>query len=152
LLAERLGVWLTCGVADLVTPDGLGDGVVRELDLVVVPEVGLALGDRRGPREPSMPDPAEDVPADRPVRWGDGDFELRALGLGVTGAAGIGAVVELADQLPRSVEGMEVPLPVIADVPHPRTGRAIAVKDVEIPEGAIGIRRPLVGHPADLMP
>src|SRR5512133_3197420 len=99
-----------------------------------------------------MSDPAEDVPADRPVRWGDGDFELRALGLGVTGAAGIGAVVELADQLHRSVEGMEVPLPVIADVHHPSTGRAIAVKDVEIAEGEIGIRRPLVGHPADLMP
>jgi hypothetical protein len=97
-----------------------------------------------------MPDPAEDVPADRPVRWGEGDFEFRALGPGVAGTGGIGAVVELADQLHRAFEGMKVARSVVADVHHPPTGRAIAVEDVEFPKSEIGIRRPLVRHPTDL--
>src|SRR5215211_547811 len=97
-----------------------------------------------------MSDPAEDVPADGPVRWGEGDFEFRALGLGVPGTAGIGAVVELAKQLHRAFEGMKTARAVIADVHHPPTDRAIAVEDVEFPEREIGIRRPLVSHPTDL--
>src|SRR5215213_521447 len=97
-----------------------------------------------------MSDPAKDVPADRPVRWSDGDFEFRALGLGVTGTGGIGAVVELAKQLHRAFEGMKTARAVIADVHHPTTDRAIAVEDVEFPGCKIGIRRPLVRHPTDL--
>src|SRR3954471_8414929 len=93
-----------------------------------------------------MADPAEDVPADRPVRWGDGDFQLGTAGLGVSGAAGIGAVVELADQLHRAVEGMEVAVAVVADIHPPSTGRTGAVEDVEFPESEIGIRRPVVRH------
>ena len=81
---------------------------------------------------------------------GDGDFEFGALGLGVSGTGGIGAVVELADQLHRAVEGMEAAIAVVADVHHPSTGRTVAVEDVEFPESEIGIRRPLVRHPADL--
>ena len=97
-----------------------------------------------------MSDPAEDVPGDRPVRRGDGDFELGALGLGVPGAAGVGAVVELADQLDRAFEGMKAAIAVIADVHHVSTDRTVAVKDVEFPGGEIGIRRPIVRHLAPL--
>jgi hypothetical protein len=84
------------------------------------------------------------------VRWGEGDFEFRALGLGVPGTGGIGAVVELAEQLHRAFEGMKAARAVSADVHHPTTDRAIAVEDVEFPESEIGIRRPLVSHPTDL--
>ena len=59
-------------------------------------------------------------------------------------------MVELADQLHRAFEGMKATRAVIADVHHPPTDRAIAVEDVEFPEGEIGIRRPLVRHPTDL--
>src|SRR3954468_15830362 len=97
-----------------------------------------------------MSDPTEDVPADRPVRWGEGDFEFRALGLGMTGTGGIGAVVELANQLHRAFEGMKAARSVVADVHHASTDRAIAVEDVELPESEIGIRRPLVRHATDL--
>ena len=97
-----------------------------------------------------MSDPAEDVPADCPVRWGDGDFEFRALGLGVTGIAGIGTVVELANQFHRACECMKAARAVIADVHHTTTIRTIAVKDVEFPRSEIGIRRLLVSHPTDL--
>src|SRR4051812_6229861 len=93
-----------------------------------------------------MPDPAEDIPADGPVRWGDGDLRLGTAGLGVSGAAGIGAVVELADQLHRAIEGMEVTVAVVADIHHSSTGRTRAVEDVEFPECEIGIRRPVVRH------
>ena len=59
-------------------------------------------------------------------------------------------MVELADQLHRAFEGMKAAIAVVADVHHASTGRTIAVKDVEFPESEIGIRRPLVRHPADL--
>jgi hypothetical protein len=55
-------------------------------------------------------------------------------------------VVELADQLHRAVEGMEVAVAVVADIHHSSTGRTRAVEDVEFPESEIGIRRPVVRH------
>ena len=97
-----------------------------------------------------MPDPAEDVPADRHLRQGDGDLEFGALGPGVSRAGPIGAVVELADQLHRPVQGMDAAIAVIADVHHPSTDRTVAIKDVELPEGEIRVRRPLVSYPARL--
>ena len=80
----------------------------------------------------------------------DGDFEFGALGLGVSGTGRIGAVVELADQFHRAVQGMEAAIAVIADVHHASTDRAVAVKDVEFPQSEIRILGPLVRHPADL--
>src|SRR5207245_537675 len=97
-----------------------------------------------------MADPTEDVPADGPLRQGDGEFEFGALGPGVTGTAGIGAVVELTDQLDRTIQGMDAAIPVIADVHQPFAGRAAPIKDIELPEGELGIFRPGVRHSADL--
>ena len=97
-----------------------------------------------------MSDPAEDVPADRHLGQSEGDFEFGALGLGVSRTGRIGTVVELADQLHRTVQGMEAAIPVIADVHHPSTDRTVPVKDIEFPESEIRVRRPLVSHPADL--
>src|SRR5215208_4088448 len=97
-----------------------------------------------------MPDPAEDVPADRHLGQGDGDLELGTLGLGVSRTGRIGTAVELADQLHRTVQGMEAAIAVIADVHPPSTGRTVAVEDVEFPESEVGIRRPMVSHPAEL--
>src|SRR5271166_4913887 len=70
-----------------------------------------------------MSDPAEDVPTDRQFRESNRDFELGALRLGMTRAVGIRTVVELTDQLHRSIQGMEVAIPMIADVHHASTGR-----------------------------
>ena len=94
-----------------------------------------------------MADPAEDVPADRPMGQGDRDFEFGALGLGVPGAARVGAVVELADQFDGPVEGMEAAVAMVADVHHPPAGGAVAVEDVEFPEGEVRILGPGVRHP-----
>jgi hypothetical protein len=62
-----------------------------------------------------MTDPAEDVPPDGHLGQGEGDLGLGALGLGVPRAGRIGAVVELADQLRRAVQGMEPTVAMIAD-------------------------------------
>src|SRR4051812_30136331 len=97
-----------------------------------------------------MTDPAEDVPTDRRSGQSDRDLELGALGLGMTRAAGIRTVVELADQLHRSIQGMEVAIPVIADVHHASTDRTVTVKDVEFERSKIRVRRPLISHPANL--
>jgi hypothetical protein len=43
-----------------------------------------------------------------------------------------------------------VTIPVIADVHHVSTDRAIAIKNVEFPHREIGIHRPMVRHRADL--
>ena len=117
--AERLGVLLPRREHGLVPSDVRVDGVVGELDRVVVQEFGSDQGDGHVARTASMPDPAEDVPADRHLRLGDGDLELGALGLGVPRAGRIGAVVELADQLDGTVQGMDTARAVIADVHHP---------------------------------
>ena len=97
-----------------------------------------------------MSNPAEDVPANRPARWGDGSFEFGTLGPGVTGTETIRAMVELTDQLHRAVQCMEAAIAVIADVHHATAGRTGPVNDVEFPEGEISIRGPFERHPADL--
>ncbi len=97
--SQGFGVLLTCGQHHLVTLNVLGDGIVRKLDPVVVQEFGLDVGNRHVARAPTMPDPAENVPANRPARWCDRGFLFGALGLGVPGAVTIGAMAELADQL-----------------------------------------------------
>ena len=107
-------------------------------------------GNRHVARTPSMPDPAEDVPADRPARWCDRGFLFGTLGLGVSGAVTIGAMVELADQLHRAFQCMKATVAMVTDVHHPPAGRTITIEDVEFPQSEIGIPRPLVGHPADL--
>ena len=150
MATQGFGILLTRREHHLVTLDVLGDGIVRELDRVVVLELGSDVGDRHVARTPSMPDPAEDVPRDRPTRRGDGNFEFGTLGPGVTGTETIGAMIELADQLHRAVERMEAAIPVIADVHHATAGRTGPVKDVEFPEGEISIRGPFVRHRADL--
>jgi hypothetical protein len=150
VLSQGLGVLLPGGEHRLVTLDVLGDGIVGERDRVGVPELGSDQGDREVAGTPAMPDPAEDVPADSPVWRGDRGFEFGALGLGVSRAVRIGAMVELADQLHRTLQGMNAAVPVVADVHHPATDRTGAIEDIEFPEGEIGIRRPVVGHRAGL--
>ena len=101
-------------------------------------------------RTASMPDPTEDVPADRHLGQSDGDFEFGTLGLGVSWTGRIGTVVELADHLHRSLQGMEAAISMIADVHHPSADRTVPVKDVEFPGREIRVRRPSVSHPAEL--
>jgi hypothetical protein len=97
-----------------------------------------------------MSDPAEDVPTDRHLGQGQCDLEFGTLGLGVPRTGRVGTVVELADQLHRTVESMEPAIPMVADVHPPSTDRTVAVKDVELPVSEIGIRRPMVSHPGEL--
>src|SRR3954453_22488425 len=85
-----------------------------------------------------------------PLGQSEGDFEFGALGLGVSRTGGIVTMVELADQLHRSIQRMEPAIPVVADVHPPSTDRTVAVQDVELPQGEIRVRRPSVSHPADL--
>src|SRR6476620_3583699 len=97
-----------------------------------------------------MSDPAEDIPGDRHLEQRQGDFEFGAPGPGVTWTGGIGTVVELADQLHRTVQRVEPAIPVIADVHPPSTDRTVPVQGVEFPEGEIRVRRPSVSHRAYL--
>ena len=97
-----------------------------------------------------MPDPAEDIPADGPVRRCDGGFEFGAPGPGVPRAVRIRAMVELAEQFDGPLQGMNSAVSVIADVHHPATAGAGAIEDVEFLEGEVGILGPVVGHLDDL--
>jgi hypothetical protein len=150
LLPQNIGVLLAGGEHDLIAMDVLTDRVVRKLDPVVVEEFALDLRNRPVPRQPPMPDPAKDVPADRPMRWGDARFDFGTLGFAMPRTTGVGTMVELTDQLRRAFQRMNVTIPVIADVHHVPTDRAIAIKDVEFPLREISIRRPMVRHRADL--
>jgi hypothetical protein len=130
--------------------DVITDRVVRKLDPVDVEEFALDLGNPPVSREPSMSDPAKDVPADRPIRWGDARFEFGTLGLAMPGTTGVGTMVELTDQLRRAVERMNTTIPVIADVHQMPTDWTTAIKDIEFPQHEISIRRPMVRHRAHL--
>ncbi len=57
-------------------------------------------------------------------------------------ALGIGAVVELADQLDRTFEGMNAAVSMVADIHHVPAVVAIAVEDVKFPECEIRIHGP----------
>ena len=59
-------------------------------------------------------------------------------------------MVEFADQFHRPFEGVNVAIPVIADVHDVPTVGAVTIKDVKFPQREIGIRRPMVRHRADL--
>jgi hypothetical protein len=107
------------------------------------------VGNRHVTRTPAMPDPAEDVPADRPVRWGDRQFEFGTPGPGVARTGPIRAVVQFADQLHRAFERVNVPIPMIAEGPPASADGTSAVEDVEFPVREIGILGPLVRHRAD---
>src|SRR5271154_6122902 len=98
-----------------------------------------------------MADPAEAVPGDAPPGQGDGRFDLGALGLGVPGAARIGAVVEPADQFDRSFQRVEVAVAVIADVHHAPADGAVPVEDVQFPVREVGLLGPEMGHGVDLL-
>ena len=97
-----------------------------------------------------MSNPTEDIPSDRFLGEGDGDFDLGTLRLGVARASEVGTMVQLADQLHRSRESMETTATVGADVHPAPTGRTIALEDVEFPKGQIRIDRPSVRHPTDI--
>src|SRR5512135_16417 len=97
-----------------------------------------------------MSDPTEDIPPNCHLGQGDGDLELRTLGLEVARTGGIRAAIEPAQQLHRSIKGMEATMSVVTDVHHPPTAGAIAVDDVEFPGGEIRLLRPQVRHPANL--
>src|SRR5215467_14919138 len=96
-----------------------------------------------------MPNPAKDIPADRPIGWGDGRFGFRALGLEVPRTTRIGTMVELADQFHRPFERVKVAIPVVTYIHHAPTVGAVAIKDVDFPQREIGVRRPTVRHRAD---
>src|SRR5512147_1208163 len=90
-----------------------------------------------------MSDPAKHVPADGPLGRGDGGFDLGALGLGVARAVGVGAVVQLTDQLPGALKRMQATMAVIADMHPPPTDRTVAVKDVKFEESDTNVDRVL---------
>jgi hypothetical protein len=96
-----------------------------------------------------MPDPTEDVPADAPAGQGDGRFDLGTLGLGVSRAAGVGTVIELADEMDGAVEGEEVTMAMVTDIQLVAAVGAVTIEDVELPEGEIGILRPDMRHDAN---
>jgi hypothetical protein len=129
------GVFLPRGEQDLVMPDLPGQGVRRQFDARAVEQLRLDLGDRPVPRTAAMTDPAQDIPANGPLGQSDGDLELGAGGRGVAGAVRIGTVVELADQFHRPLQRMEVAVAVITDIHHAPTNRAIAIEDIEFPQG-----------------
>ena len=61
-------------------------------------------------------------------------------------ATWIGAVVELADEMDGSVEGEEVTRAMVADLHPAATVGAVAIEDVELPRGEVGLRRPEMRH------
>ncbi len=146
LLPQDFGVLLTRREDDLIKPNGSGDRVLRDFDGIRVVEFESDLRDRPVPREPSLTDPAEDVPPDGPMRKGDHDFLFRTLGLGMSGTVAVGAVVELADQLHRPVEGMETSLAMVTDMHHAAAEGTITIDDIEFPGSEFKILGPGESH------
>ncbi len=49
-----------------------------------------------------------------------------------------------------AVKGEEVTMAMVADMHHASAGGAAAIEDVKLPEGEVGIVRPMVRHGAEL--
>jgi hypothetical protein len=146
LLAQPLGVLLSGSEHRLVAPEVLLDGVAGERDLVSVEEFPTDLGDRPVASEATVADPAEDVPAEDPVGHGDGGLDLGTDGAMMPRAAGIGTMVELADQMSGAVEAEDVMVAMVADVHDATADRASTVEDIKFPEGEVGLFGPAIGH------
>ena len=97
-----------------------------------------------------MADPAEDVPSEDPIGHGDSGFDLGADGSMMPRAAGIGTMVELADQMSGAVEAEDVMMAMVADVHGATAGRTRTIEDVKFPKGEVGLFGPAIGH--DLRP
>jgi hypothetical protein len=117
---------------------------------VGVEEFGSDLRDGPVSRAPSMAHPAEGVPADGPMRWCDGRFDLGALGLGMPRTARIGTVVEFGDEMDGAVESEEVTMSMIADVHQVPADGAVPVDDIEFQESEIRVLGPAMWHGVDL--
>ena len=131
LMAQGLRVLLTRSQHDLVVIYVIADGVVGEFDPPGIDEFVSDLGNRPMTREPSMSNPAKDVPADRPMRWSNARFDFGTRGLDVSGTARVGTMVELADQFHRTFECVNVARPVIANIHSTSADRAVAINNVE---------------------
>jgi hypothetical protein len=59
-------------------------------------------------------------------------------------------MIELADELEGSLEGVEVAIAMIADVHPAPPDRARAVQDIEFPTGELRLSRPVIRHPTRL--
>ena len=97
-----------------------------------------------------MADPTEDIPPNCHLGRRDRDFELGALGLEVARAGWIRAVVQLADQLHRSLKRMKAPVAMVANVHHPPTYQATTFKDIELARSKVRILGPGIWHPVGL--
>src|SRR3954468_21822588 len=128
--AQGLGVLLAGGEHRLVAAGVLGDGRFGQVDGEAVVQLTADLRDRPVSSEAAMADPAEDVPGDAPAGQGDGRLDLGALGPGVSRAAWVGAMVELADEMDGAVEGEEVAMAMVADIHQVAAMGAVAVEDI----------------------
>src|SRR4029077_5649829 len=85
-----------------------------------------------------------------PSGQGDGRFDLGALGLEMSRAARVGAVVELGDEMDGAVESEEVTMSMIADGHQVPADGAVAVDDIEFQESEIRVLGPVMWHGVDL--
>ena len=149
VLPQVLRVLPACREHRLIAADVLGDAGLGEVAGEEVEQLGADLGDGPVTREAAMADPAEDVPGDGPARQGDGRLDLGALGLGVTRAARVGAVIELADEVDGAVEGENVAMAMVTDIDQVAAVGTVSVKNVEFPVGEFGVLGPMVRHGDD---
>jgi hypothetical protein len=84
------------------------------------------------------------------MRKSDHAFLLRALGLGMSGTERVGAVVELANQLHWSVEGIETALAMVTDMHPAAAAGTIAFDDIELPGSEFRVLGPGESHGAAL--
>jgi hypothetical protein len=93
-----------------------------------------------------MADPAEDVPSEDPIGPGDSGLGLGADGPVMAGAARVGAMVELADQMGGAVEAEDVMMAVVADIHGASADGAGPVDDIKLPGGEVRVLGPGIGH------
>ena len=68
----------------------------------------------------------------------------------MSGTVAVGAVVELANELHRPVEGMEPSLAMVTDMHHAPAGGTVASDDIELPGSEFQVLGPGESHDAAL--
>ena len=113
---QQRRILLPCRDHELIALYIVREGILGQHDLIRVAQLQAQLRNGPVPGEPAMSKPAEDIPADGPMRQGELRFRQRAEGPVRAGTFGNGAMDQLADQRDRPIEGVDAMEAVIADL------------------------------------
>ena len=130
----------------MVPADVTLDGIVGQLDFVGVLSRRTKLRDRPMAGKAAMAKPATHVPPQTPARHAEGQCGFGAEGLPPTLACGVWTAPQTVDDVRRPLQGPEMMIAMIANVPGQCANRTCAVLAIEMYALEDSPSRPTIRH------